>query len=100
MADDPVELLIQETRDYLDAGSVGLYEFMWILNSEKAEGSKADHRILAQQALDHLLEDKSIRLISLMWAQPGTEQDLNRDVRQEDFDDPQEGLPYVAITRD
>jgi|Tabmets5t2r1_1033131.scaffolds.fasta_scaffold151928_2 hypothetical protein len=100
MNDGPVKLLIQEIEDYLDAGSVGLYEFMWILNSEKVEGSKDDHRRLARQALDHLLLQKRGHLISLMWAQPDTQQDLNRDIRPEDFDDPQEDIPYVAITRD
>jgi hypothetical protein len=100
MTNDAVSLLVQEIGDYLDAGSVGLYEFMWILNSEKVEGSKEEHRRIAQQALDQLLKDEQVRPISLMWAQPHTQQDLNREIRPDDFDDPQDDIPYIAITRD
>jgi hypothetical protein len=100
MSADPVQMLIQEVDDLLDAGEVGLYEFLWILNGEKVAGSEDDHRHLARQALDHLLEEKRGRLISLVWAQPGTEQDLDRDVRSEDFEAPQLDVPYVAISRD
>jgi hypothetical protein len=100
MTDDTVRLLIQEVDDLLDAGEVGLYEFMWFLNNKDVEGSTDDHRVLARKALDLLLKENRGRLISLVWAQPGTEKDLDRDVRLEDFNDPQQDVPYVAITRD
>jgi len=99
MNDDALRSLIQDVDDYLDAGHVGLYEFLWILNGEKVPGSREEHLQIAQKALEHLVENKRGRLISVMWAQPGTEKDLDRDVRPEDFNDPQDG-PYVAITRD
>lgn len=99
MTDDSVALLVQEVEDLLPAGRVGLYEFMWILHSEKVPGSRAQHREIARDALDRLIKDGG-KLITLVWAQPGSEEDLKRDVRDEDFDDPQQNIPYVAITRE
>jgi hypothetical protein len=94
-----VELLVQEVEDLLPAGRVGLYEFMWILNSEQVDGTREEHRRIAMQALDRLLEVDGSRLTTEIWARPDTEQDLGRDVQPDDFNDPGED-PYVAITRD
>jgi hypothetical protein len=100
MTDDPVKLLVQEVEDLLPAGRVGLYEFMWILHSEKVPGSKNQHREIAHLALARLIKAGDARLITLIWAQPGSEEKLARDVRDDDFDDPQQNIPYVAVTRD
>lgn len=99
MTTDPIELLVQEVEDLLRAGPVGLYEFLWILNSEQIEGSKDQHLRIARQALDRLLKDDESRLIALLWAQPDSERDLDREVRDDDFDDPDDD-PYVAIIRE
>lgn len=97
---DPVTMLVQEVNDYLDVSHVGLYEFMWILNSERVPGTTDQRRLIARQALDRLLEEPDCRLISAVWAQQGTEADLGRDVEDGDFDDIPEDLVYTAITRD
>ena len=100
MTNDPVELLVQEVEDLLPAGRVGLYEFMWILHSEKVEGSRDHHRQIARRALEELLRQDGSRLITLIWAQQDTEEDLQREVRDEDFEDQQLDIPYVAIAQE
>lgn len=99
MTTDPVEILVQEVEDLLSAGRGGLYELMWILNSEKIDGTKDEHRSLAMRALNRLLEEDGSRLVTEIWAQPDTEHDLDRDVQPDDFNDPTDD-PYVAITKD
>jgi|SRR5215510_16179678 len=97
---NPVKTLVQEVDDYLDMSSVGLYEFMWILNGDKVEGSKDQHREYALTALRSLLEDNRGRLVLLLWPSDEVVAELERDIEPEDFNDPRADTPYVAITRD
>jgi hypothetical protein len=99
MSRDPVEVLVQEVDDLLQAGPVGLYEFMEILKGEEVDGSPDQHREYATQALQILLENGRGRLVSLIWAQPDAMTDLMRPVEARDFDGLQED-PYVGISRD
>jgi hypothetical protein len=97
--DDPVDALIQEVDDYLDISAVGLYEFMWILNGDKVEGSRDQHRDYAFRALRSLLDKDRGRLVLLVWPGKDPVAELNREVEPDDFNDPGDD-PYVAITRD
>ena len=99
MTDDPVAMLVQEVDDYLDISAVRLYEFLWILNGEKIEGSKDQHRLYAEAALKTLLDERNCRLVLLVWPGKNPIGSLDRDVQPDDFNDPGED-PYVAITRD
>lgn len=99
MTDEALAQLIREVDDYLEAGPVGLYEFLWILNGEKVEGTRDDHLRHAKRALDSLLRAERGHLITLIWAQPDSEAELSRSVEDRDFDDPREDGSYVAITR-
>lgn len=99
MSRDPVEVLVQEVDDLLQAGPVGLYEFIEILKGEKVEGSPDEHREYARRALQLLLENGRGRLVSLVWAQPEATTDLTRPVAANDFDGLQDD-PYVGISRD
>jgi|RhiMetdeSRZDD1v2_1073273.scaffolds.fasta_scaffold39774_2 hypothetical protein len=96
---DPVEALAQEVDDYLDISSVGLYEFMWMLNGDMVPGSKDEHREYALRALRSLLEQDRGRLVLLAWPSDNIVAELDREVQPEDFNDPGDD-PYVAITRD
>jgi hypothetical protein len=63
MIDNPVEILVQEVDDYLDAGPVGLYEFVWILNGHNVEASPGELRMYAKRALETALETQRGRLV-------------------------------------
>lgn len=93
-------MLVREVDELLNVGSVGLYEFMWILNSAGSVRSEATRLQYARQALRTLLENDSDRLVLLMWAQPDYLKELHREVEPEDFGDQQLEAPYVAIVRD
>src|SRR5262245_66587452 len=100
MTDDPVVgNLVQEVDDYLDVSAVGLYEFLWILNGEKIEGSKDEHLRYAEAALKTLLRNGRGRLVLLVWPGKDPVGELDRDVEPDDFNDPGDDH-YVAITRD
>lgn len=100
MTEDPVSLLVQEVDELLDASSVGLYEFRWILSGAKVPGSKDDHYGYARQALESLLGDPHNRLVLLRWAHPDYLAEMDREARAADFGDQELETPYVAITRD
>jgi hypothetical protein len=99
MTRDPVEILVQEVDDLLEAGPVGLYEFMEILKGEDVEGSRDQHRKYAAQALQILLDRGRGRPVSLVWAQPDAMTDLTRPIEARDFDELGDD-PYAGISRD
>jgi hypothetical protein len=102
MTEDAVEWLVREVGDLLGVSSVGLYEFIWLLRSGQPEMTDNERRGIADLALRRLLcsEAMPMRLIQLTWTSHDPEGDVGLDaVPVSAWDDPPEGLPYVALAR-
>lgn len=99
-ADNPETRLAGEIEDLLDAGSVGLYEFIWQARSSLPTASDEERRQYARTALGDLLARDNIRLILLAWPKAEVVGEASIDHLPADaWEDPVEGKPYVAITR-
>ena len=101
-SEQTVDWLVQEMSDYLDAGSVGLYEFVNELNDPKDPMPIDERKAIARAALDRLLRRGDIEI---QWRQWGSFQnlgtvlpvDLPIDPWQPPADD-NDGM-FLAITR-
>lgn len=92
--------LAQEVRDLLDAASVGLYEFIWLLRGAYPDASNEELRAWAAEALHMLTQDQQGGLVLLEWpAEDSVGTKLVRDVTAADWENPVEGRSYVAISR-
>lgn len=97
-----VDWLVQEMSDYLDAGSVGLYEFVNELNDPKDPMPLDERKAIAREALNRLLRRGGIEIQWRKWGQfdnlggilPG---DLPSDPWQPPADD-NDGI-FLAIQR-
>ncbi len=94
--------LVEEVRDLLETSSVGLYEFIWILRGLYPEAKDEELRSWATDALAQLMASHAGHLVRLDWPSedvigvgPGTPPAPGSD----EWDDPQEGQSYIAITR-
>jgi hypothetical protein len=100
MIEDNVDWLAREVRDLLDASSVGLYEFLWLLRSRHPSIPATESREVAEQALRQLLSDGAGKLILLTWPEHDPEGEIDLDaLRISDWDDPRQTRPYVALAR-
>lgn len=100
MSTDRTDRLVEEVRELLQAGDVGLYEFIWELNTLAPELSSTAKRECARVALRRLLDDGNVRLVRLLWARNDFEEPYSwAQLRDTDWDDPTDE-PYVAITPD
>ena len=100
MTNDLTTWLLQEVSDLLDAGTVGLYEFIWLLRGADAELSEDELRAHASVALDRLRQAGAGRLVWLRW--PSEEAVAGADALipdSDDWADPVEGKPYLAFGR-
>ena len=100
MNEEAVTELVQETLDLLDAGEVGLYEFMWDLNTTHTELSIEERRAVARQALDQLLAEPDVELIWMKW--PGStaiRRASIEDVGADAWNDIGDDKLYLAIDR-
>ena len=101
-SEQTVEWLVQEMSDYLDAGSVGLYEFVNELNDPDHPLPLNARKKIAQEALARLLEAGNVEI---QWQQWGrfdnlgtvTPDDLPDDPWQPPTDD-NDGM-FLAINR-
>jgi hypothetical protein len=94
--------LVQEVRDLLDASSVGLYEFIWILRGLYPAATDEEVRSWATDALEQLLAQRAGRLVRLRWPSEdviGAGPARPPAPSSPEWDDPQERLCYLAITR-
>jgi hypothetical protein len=92
-----VSFLVNEVRDYFDAGRVGLYEFVWILRGSAFDVPEGEYAAHALAALDQLLADGSARIVWRRWADPDYEKPATRaDVDDSAWDDPTD-QPYLAV---
>ena len=100
MTTDTVSWLTQEVHDLLDAGSVGLYEFMWTLNTPDQPLSVDERRSVARQALQHLLDEPGVELAWLRWPDWTELRKITIDELPDDpWHDPDENGMYVALVR-
>jgi hypothetical protein len=95
-----VDWLIQEISDLLDAGSVGLYEFVDELNDPERELSSDERKDVARQALDRLIEHGDVEIQRRRWAGAENEGTVSaRDLPTDPWAPPDEQGRYLAITR-
>ncbi|MGH9169877.1 MAG: hypothetical protein ACRD0Z_03245 [Acidimicrobiales bacterium] len=100
MNEEPVTWLVREVRDLLDASSVGLYEFIWLLRGCQPEITFEDGRRVAELALRQLLRGGGGRLILLTWPSQDSNGDADPEALDEsDWYDPTADRPYVALAR-
>jgi hypothetical protein len=100
MTEDSVGWLVREVRDLLDASSVGLYEFIWLLRSEQPSLAVDERQKIAGEALRRLLSDGAGRLVLLTWPSHDSEGDADPSTFDVvNWDDPSQGEPYVALAR-
>jgi hypothetical protein len=100
MSADPAMWLVQEVMDLLDAASVGLYEFIWLLRGAYPDMSDAELRVHAGEALERLQKEGAGRLVWLTWP---SEDVVARSAavgpEPRDWRDPSDGEPYLAFAR-
>ncbi|HEV7962530.1 MAG TPA: hypothetical protein VGP57_08340 [Actinoplanes sp.] len=65
--DQTVDWLVQEVNDLLDASSVGLYEFMELLNDPDQQLSAGERREVARRALERILSGGGVELHWMRW---------------------------------
>jgi hypothetical protein len=92
--------LVQEVSDLLDASSVGLYEFIWLLRGAYPDATDTQLRSWAEEALRRLLDDSHGQLVLQKWP---SEDAIGAAPRHQntanDWSEPTADRPYVAITR-
>jgi hypothetical protein len=94
-----VQGLVREIHDLLDASTIGLYEFLWQLNTPGQTFSNEQRRQIAPQALEALLADGDLAIVRLRWpeTQPLGELNLNQ-LTETAWDDPDDGN-YIGLNR-
>jgi hypothetical protein len=100
MMTESVEHLVQEVHDLLDVSSVGLYEFLEILNTPDQPLTIDERKSVARQALLRLLDEPGMELVWLRWPEFGPVARVTLDQLPDDpWAEPDaEGL-YVAVDR-
>lgn len=92
--------LVQEVSDLLDASSVGLYEFIWLLRGTYPGASPDELRAWAAEALRRLLAEDQGQLVLQEWPSdsvlPGAPAYSNSAA---DWADPAADRPYLALSR-
>jgi hypothetical protein len=94
--------LVDEVCDLLETSSVGLYEFTWILRGLFPDARDEELRSWAADALVQLLSRHAGRLVLLDWPSEdviGTGPAVPPAPESDEWDSPQDGRSYIAITR-
>jgi hypothetical protein len=94
--------LVDEVRDLLEASSVGLYEFIWILRGLYPDARAEELRSWAADALARLLASDAGRLVLLSWPSEdviGVGPARPPAPGSDEWEVPQDGKSYVAISR-
>jgi hypothetical protein len=100
MNTETVNWLVQEVTDLLDVSSVGLYEFMWMLNTPDQQLSIDERKYLARQALERLLAEPGIELNRMRWPDWKSLGKVTLDELPADpWGDPDENGMYLALNR-
>lgn len=98
---DDVPWLVQEISDLLDAGQVGLYEFVWVMHGRYPKAPAGDLIHLCRPALDQFLDDPGVTLGWYVWPEFGRIKEATpADLDDHAFDDIGEDGRYLGIERD
>jgi hypothetical protein len=98
MTVDPSKWLRAEVLDLLDVGTVGAFELIWLLRGQYPELGAQARIELAQAVLDQLRSEGTVRLVRLFWPYAIAPSRVEPDtVASEDWNDPQDGVPYLAL---
>jgi len=97
---DVSEWLVREVLDLLDAGPVGLYEFLWCLASKSAPPHAKGERLeIARQALQVLRAGRSVELVDAVWCEDARQPFTGEVSAEAIWDEPRGDGSYVALTR-
>jgi hypothetical protein len=98
--DETVTWLVQEIHDLLDVSSVGLYEFLWQLNTPDQTLSLDQRRQVARQALEILLAAGDVTIVRLRWpeAKPLSELSMS-ELPESAWNDPDDDGYYIGLDR-
>jgi hypothetical protein len=100
MSDPTVEWLVQEMSDLLDAGSVGLYEFVDQLNDPARPMPLDQRKVIARRALDDFISRGDIEIQWRRWADAGSLSSVRPDDLPADpWQPPGDDGTYLAIKR-
>jgi hypothetical protein len=100
MNTDTVNWLVQEIHDLLDVSSVGLYEFMWMLNTPNQKLSIEERKALAKQALERLMSEPGVELNWMRWPEWASLGKVTLDELPPDpWNDPDDNGMYLALNR-
>ena len=95
-----VDWLVQEINDLLDVSSVGLYEFMNLLNDLDAPMPIEERLMVARQALERLLGSADIGLYWMQWPEFDHRGALSVvDLPEDPFSGPDQQGRYIAVDR-
>jgi hypothetical protein len=96
---DDIEWLVQEISDLLDAGQVGLYEFVWVLHQRYPDAPAASLLHICRPVLDEFLKDPAVQLGWYVWPSSEPIRPASRDdLTDHAFDDIGPD-PYLGIER-
>lgn len=66
-SEPPEQWLTREVSDLLEAGSVGLYELVWLLNGSDFQLGDADKRAVAHTVTNSIVRSHQAQLYELAW---------------------------------
>lgn len=99
MTQDMSEWLTEEVHELLAVSPVGLYEFIWLLRGKYPDLPREHYQKMAGDALRRIIPDEGA-LVYLRWPdQEAAGHADSRVISAEYWDDPEAGVPYVAVTR-
>jgi hypothetical protein len=100
MNSETVDWLVQEVQDLLDVSSVGLYEFMWMLNTPDQQLTIDERKAMARRALERLLSEPGVELTWMRWPEWEKRGEVTLDALPPDaWNDPGENGMYLAVDR-
>lgn len=95
-----VSWLVREIEDLLDAGSVGLYELIWAINSRVPQMASDETISIAEKALEQLLQSSDVGLLLLKWPIDEISSSIGIDsISQTAWNEPSQDGTYYALRR-
>jgi hypothetical protein len=97
---ETVDWLVREISDLLDAGGVGLYEFVDELNDPARPMSPEQRQAIAEQALERLLGQGNVEIQRRRWGSFDNLGTVSRvDLPADLWHPPDDNGDYLAIVR-
>jgi hypothetical protein len=100
MTEKTVDWLVQEINDLLDVSSVGLYEFMNLLNDPDDPMPIDERFTVARLALERILASKDVGLYRMQWPEFDHRGAVSiADLPEDPFSGPDRHGRYLAVDR-